>query len=119
MFKWNETIQEIQEMQENAGTGCSGMKNCHDKTFNKNDPDCRLCLDDMFQATQIELNHLKKEKYKSFRQQMKECTENGNLIHVDTLPMKKLYGHEVGVILVCVKNKCICSSKVCKNERIK
>ena len=69
MFKWNDTIQEMQDTN--------------------------------------------KPKYKSFREQYTECAKNGNRILVDTLPMKSFFGYDVGVILVCVKNKCICSSKVC------
>jgi len=58
------------------------------------------------------------KKYKPFREQFIECGENGNRIKVDTLPMKAVWGHDVGEILVCVKNKCICHSGVCKEERI-
>jgi len=49
-------------------------------------------------------------KYKSFREQLKECVKNGNLV--------KIYfsGEDVTGI-VCKKHMKQCSGKVCEDER--
>lgn len=57
-------------------------------------------------------------KCKPFSKQFTECMESGNCIKINTSPMKKLYGHDVGEILICVKHKSICNSSVCKEERM-
>jgi len=64
---------------------------------------------------------------KPFREQCLECKENGNQIEVDisNLHLKMitspLSGAEAFIdskfILVCLKNKKACSSKVCAYER--
>lgn len=50
-----------------------------------------------------------KTNYKAFSTQFRECNKNGNLIKV-----------KVGksIELICVKHKKVCSSIVCKKERI-
>lgn len=61
------------------------------------------------------------ENYKSFREQILECRENGNQIEVD-VSKYNFFGTKKMVfptkILVCVKYQCVCSSKVCAGERI-
>ena len=70
-----------------------------------------------FQKVKDEMVKETYKGYKPFRQQYLECIENGNLIKIDTLPMKGVYGYDVGIILVCVKHQKICGSNVCKEER--
>ena len=50
---------------------------------------------------------------KSFRDQMKECKNNGNLIDVDI----SVYDIFSKIALVCLKNKEVCHSKLCLEER--
>jgi len=76
MFKWNETIQKMQGLEEKEKT-----------------------------------------KYKSFRQQMIACKENGNLIRIDASKLSDFYGCKIGDEFICIKHKIICSSDVCKEER--
>lgn len=98
MFKWNETIQKMPER-------CTCIKTEYCGSKPGINPYCSIHGD-------------KDKTYKSFRQQLVECNKNGNLLHIDTSRLKGLYGYDVGTILVCVKHECICSSKVCMEERI-
>lgn len=64
---------------------------------------------------------------KSFRNQCIECKQTGNMIEVDisVLKLTSLPGilsgikksMDVKTILVCLKYRSVCSSKVCKEER--
>lgn len=64
---------------------------------------------------------------KSFRDQCIECSKNGNQIEIDisNLKLKIIPGLFSGVknfldidkILICLKYKSACSSKICKDER--
>ena len=56
------------------------------------------------------------EKYKSFREQLLECKENGNLISIDIA--KYGPGMFPKKILVCIKHESICYSGVCLGERV-
>jgi len=61
------------------------------------------------------------ENYKPFREQFLECGQNGNLITVDVSKYNLFKEDERRFpqkILVCVKYRCVCSSKVCAGERI-
>ena len=49
-------------------------------------------------------------KYKSFREQLLECLDNNNCIEVECIKCKQKN-------LICLKYKCKCSSRVCRNER--
>lgn len=53
-----------------------------------------------------------KRKYKSFREQFKECEKNGNLIEIPCI-------HCEGINLICIKYKTYCHSKACLKERTK
>ena len=51
---------------------------------------------------------------KSFRNQLKECMDNENRIIVD---VSRFIGKFPQLIGVCVKNKSLCCSDVCREER--
>lgn len=52
---------------------------------------------------------------RSFRTQMKVCTNSENLILINI----EKYGYEIKQALVCLKNKEVCHSNLCKKERLK
>lgn len=53
------------------------------------------------------------DNYKPFSSQLKECSDNGNLISVELLENYQFDNH----VLVCCKYKKQCSSNVCLQER--
>ena len=50
------------------------------------------------------------KKYKSFREQLIECTKNGTLVEVPCIKCSQ-------VNLICKKYNCYCHSKACLKER--
>ena len=53
---------------------------------------------------------------KAFRKQFRECRENGTII---TVPIPDNEKYELDSIIVCTKYKKVCSSDICKEERMK
>lgn len=47
---------------------------------------------------------------KVFSKQFRECTKDGNLLHITDI--------NDDILLVCYKYKTICRSSVCKHERL-
>jgi hypothetical protein len=55
---------------------------------------------------------------KSFNEQMSECKKNGNLIFIDADEYYTEYYTLPRKLLVCLKNKCVCYSGACIEERL-
>lgn len=51
-------------------------------------------------------------KYKSFREQFKECLENRTRFEI----ISPWDGHRINI---CAKYKCVCNSGACRDERMK